>query len=64
LRISGNPENVNLKEILGFIIEKIDHGSAGGHAFASGAVIDTDKEEVFLKAAFEILENHSMEERI
>ena len=46
------------------VIEKISHGSSGGHVFASGAVIDTDFEDKFIKAAVEVLENVSMEERI
>ncbi|HIH31726.1 TPA: DHH family phosphoesterase [Candidatus Woesearchaeota archaeon] len=64
LRITGNPENVNLKEIIQAIIEKINHGSSGGHVFASGAVIDTDYEEKFIGAASEVFEAIAMEERI
>jgi len=64
LRISGNPEGVNLKEIIGLIIERINHGSAGGHSFASGAVIDTDHEDVFIKASLEVLENYVLEEKL
>jgi len=64
LRISGNPDNVNLKEIINMIIEKINHGSSGGHVFASGAVIDTEKEDVFIKAALEIFDGYTVEESI
>jgi len=64
LRVSGNPDNVNLKEIISKIITKINHGSSGGHIFASGAVIDTDKEDVFIKAALEVMENILIEENI
>jgi RecJ-like exonuclease len=58
LRISGSPENVNLKEIINDIVGRINHGSAGGHVFAAGAVIDTEKEDVFIDAAIDILENY------
>ncbi len=64
LRISGNPENVNLQSIITQIIEKINHGTSGGHSFASGAVIDSDFEEPFIKAAIEILENTVLEEMV
>lgn len=64
LRITGNPDHVNLKEIIQTIIEKINNGSSGGHVFASGAVIDTDYEEKFIDAAIEILEASGMEERV
>jgi single-stranded-DNA-specific exonuclease len=64
LRVTGNPENVNLKEIIRQIIERISHGSSGGHTFAAGAVIDTDYEESFIKAAQEIFDNEILEEKL
>lgn len=64
LRISGNPDNINLKEIIQSIIEKIEHGTSGGHSFASGAVIDTDFEERFISAACEILERVNAQEQL
>lgn len=64
LRISGNPDNVNLKDIISMVIERINHGSAGGHVFASGAVISTDYEDIFIKTAIEVLEGVIIEERI
>ena len=64
LRISGNPENVNLKETINSIIEKTNHGSSGGHSFAAGAVIDTDYEDAFIKAALEVLGDISLEENV
>jgi single-stranded-DNA-specific exonuclease len=64
LRIVGNPDDVNLKDVIEQIILKISHGSSGGHSFAAGAVIDTDKEEVFLNAASEVLEAIVIEERL
>jgi single-stranded DNA-specific DHH superfamily exonuclease len=64
LRIVGNPETINLKEIIESMISKINHGTSGGHSFAAGAVIDTDYEEKFLKAAEEILGEINIEEQI
>jgi single-stranded-DNA-specific exonuclease len=64
LRIVGNPDNVNLKEVIERIIQRIAHGSSGGHSFAAGAVIDTDKEDEFIKVASEVLESTLIEERL
>jgi len=64
LRITGNPDGVNLKDVIEQIIQKINHGSSGGHSFAAGAVIDTDKEDVFLQAAEDVLDNIVLEESI
>jgi single-stranded-DNA-specific exonuclease len=64
LRIVGNPDNINLKDIIENIITRIAHGSSGGHSFAAGAVIDSDKEELFIKAAEDVLESISIEELI
>ena len=64
LRIVGNPDSINLKDIIEQMIQKINHGSSGGHSFAAGAVIDTDREEDFIKVASEILESIIIEEEI
>ncbi|MGV8086220.1 MAG: DHH family phosphoesterase, partial [Candidatus Woesearchaeota archaeon] len=64
LRIVGNPDNINLKEIIEQIIVQLKNGSSGGHSFAAGAVIDTDREEEFLKIAEEILSNIIISEDI
>lgn len=64
LRIVGNPDNINLKEIIEQIIGQLKNGSSGGHSFAAGAIIDTDKEEEFLKIAEEILNNIIITESI
>lgn len=61
LRVSGNPDAVNLKDIIQTIIEKAGNGSAGGHAFASGAVINTDYEDKFIDAAVNVLSNIDFE---
>jgi RecJ-like exonuclease len=56
LRVVGNPESVNLKDIIESIIQKINHGSSGGHSFAAGAVINTEKEDEFIGAATVVFE--------
>ncbi|MGV8141221.1 MAG: DHHA1 domain-containing protein [Candidatus Woesearchaeota archaeon] len=64
LRIVGNPDDINLKEVIEQIIQRINHGSSGGHSFAAGAVIDTEKEDDFIKAASEVLESIVIEEKV
>lgn len=56
LRITGNPDNVDLKGIVSTIVERIG-GEAGGHQFAAGAIIDTDKEDKFIEEAKGLFEN-------
>jgi RecJ-like exonuclease len=64
LRIVGNPDNTNLKEIVEQMITQLNHGSSGGHSFAAGAVIDTEKENEFLKIAQEILADNVITEKL
>jgi nanoRNase/pAp phosphatase (c-di-AMP/oligoRNAs hydrolase) len=63
LRITGNPE-INLKEVISSIIERIQNGTAGGHVYAAGAVIDTDFENKFIDAAKTIMAGYIMEESV
>jgi RecJ-like exonuclease len=64
LRITSNPDTINLKDIIQMIIDKVGNGSCGGHSFAAGAVIDTDYEEKFIDAAEKILADMAVEERL
>jgi len=66
LRIAGHkiPENVDLREILKVITEKVGDCEAGGHTFAAGATFPADKTELFVKVAKEELSKKSMEEVI
>jgi len=50
LRIAGNPESVDLKSIISELIERVG-GEAGGHQYAAGAIIETEKEEKFIEEA-------------
>jgi len=57
LRVTGNPVGADLKSIVAELVARVG-GEAGGHQFAAGAVIDTEKEEKFIeeaKAMFESL---------
>ena len=63
MRMAGN-KNIDLREIIKEITEKADCGEAGGHMHAAGALIDTAKEEEFIKEAKECLKKRSMEEDI
>ena len=61
LRMAGNNENKDLRKIISRIAEAIN-GEAGGHAEAAGALIKTEDEERFIKAAKEILRQEALEE--
>ncbi|MBW2965917.1 DHH family phosphoesterase [Candidatus Woesearchaeota archaeon] len=64
LRISGiSKEDIDLREILKKIIAKTG-GEAGGHIKAAGALIQTEKEQEFIKIAKDTLIKKSMEEKI
>lgn len=56
LRISGIRENkeLDLRDVAKEIVKDIG-GEAGGHQYAAGALIETDKEKEFLKAAERVL---------
>ena len=56
LRITGNPEGVDLKGIVAELVQRVG-GEAGGHQFAAGAVIDTDKEDKFIEEAKVLFES-------
>ncbi|RJQ17088.1 DHH family phosphoesterase [Candidatus Woesearchaeota archaeon] len=64
LRITGNSEDVNLKDIINQMIALLGHGEGGGHPYAAGAVIKTDDEASFLKIAQQVLDKVVMEEHI
>jgi single-stranded-DNA-specific exonuclease len=59
LRITGNPESVDLKSIVAELVERIG-GEAGGHQHAAGAIIDTEHENRFIEAAKELFENMNL----
>lgn len=54
IRISGYkiPKDIDLKEVLGKITEKLGFPS-GGHTFAAGSIIPQEKEQEFIKIALE-----------
>ena len=65
LRIAGSKsKDIDLMLIVKEISEKIKAGEAGGHMHAAGALIPTDKEEEFIKAAQDVLKKKAMEEDI
>jgi RecJ-like exonuclease len=59
LRISGNPAGVDLKEIVSEIARNVG-GEAGGHQYAAGAIIQTEKEDKFIEHAKEVLEKQNL----
>ncbi len=56
LRITGDPEGVDLKSIISELVELVG-GEAGGHQHAAGAIIDTEREEKFIEEAKALFEN-------
>jgi RecJ-like exonuclease len=62
LRMCGNNNGMDLKQIISDIIKDMPNCEAGGHANAAGALIPKDKEEEFINKAKVILEKRAMEE--
>ncbi len=56
LRVSGNPEGVDLKSIVSELVERVG-GEAGGHQLAAGAIIDTALEDKFIEEAKTLFES-------
>lgn len=65
LRVAGiKPrEDIDVREIVKEVVEKVG-GEAGGHQFAAGAIIPTEKEEEFIETAKEVLEKKCLEEAV
>ena len=65
LRISGSHfrNEIDLNKMIINIVNETG-GIAGGHQYASGALIPSDKEEQFIQLARQILYKKSMEEKI
>jgi len=65
LRATNNLDKAfDLKDIIEKIIGGIGNSEAGGHQNASGAIIPTDKEEMFIEQAKEVLGKFALEEKI
>ena len=62
LRMRGNNNGEDLKQIIVEIIKDIPNCEAGGHANAAGALIPTEKEEDLINNAKVVLEKKAMEE--
>lgn len=64
LRIAGNNNDANLKEIIENITKNIENAESGGHAAAAGAIIPTDKESEVIEEAKRVLKLNSIEEKV
>jgi len=62
LRMSGNNDGFDLKQIMIDIVKDIKGCESGGHANAAGALIPTDKENEFIEKAKIVLEKLALEE--
>ncbi|MBW3003858.1 DHH family phosphoesterase [Candidatus Woesearchaeota archaeon] len=65
LRVAGlKPStDIDLRSIIKEIVDIVG-GEAGGHQFAAGAVIPTEKEDEFIKVAKDVLEKKCLEEAV
>jgi RecJ-like exonuclease len=61
LRITGNPDGIDLKSIVAELVEMVG-GEAGGHQYAAGAIIETEKEEKFIEQAKALFETARLKE--
>ncbi|MBL7054167.1 DHH family phosphoesterase [Candidatus Woesearchaeota archaeon] len=64
LRLSGRNKYVDLKAVVEEIIKGIDGCESGGHKNAAGALIPTDKEDLMVERAKEVLGKKALEEKI
>lgn len=64
MRAAGYNNKVELNKVLSEIAQKVGAKEAGGHMHAAGALIPTEKEEQFVKAAKQILRRQVMEESV
>jgi nanoRNase/pAp phosphatase (c-di-AMP/oligoRNAs hydrolase) len=55
--------SVDLRGIADEITKQVG-GEAGGHQYAAGAIINTEKEEVFIEDAKRVLAKRTMEEKV
>ncbi len=62
LRMRGNNNGIDLRQIVIGIVKDIPGCEAGGHANAAGALIPTDMESKFIEKAKVVLEKRAMEE--
>ena len=59
MRVCADSDRHDLRSIISEIAQKVD-GSSGGHTGAAGAIIRTDREQEFIKAAQEVFEGMSI----
>ena len=62
LRIKGNNDGVDLRQIIVDIVKDIPGCESGGHNNAAGALIPTETEDKFIESAKIVLEKKGMEE--
>ena len=64
LRLAGRNKDTDLKAIVEEIIKNIECSEAGGHMNAAGAIIPTEKENLLIERAKEVLGKRALEETI
>jgi len=64
LRVKGSNNETDLRNIVMEIVNGMEGCEAGGHANAAGALIPTEKEDMFMEKAKIVLEKRALEEEI
>ena len=64
LRMKGENNGMDLKQIIAKIAENVPGCECGGHANAAGALIPTEHEDLFIENAKVILEKNALEETV
>lgn len=65
IRAAGRASaGLDLQALVSSMVELVGSGQAGGHQFAAGAIIDTNHEHLFVKAAKKVLADMVREELI
>lgn len=64
LRITGRHQDINLRDIIDQVIQRVPGAEAGGHHAAAGAIIPTEQEDMFIRESTRIFQEKGREEII
>jgi len=64
LRVSGRGKDHDLRKVMDDIIKNVKFGESGGHKEAAGAIIPSEKEDLFIEEAKTVLKLSAIEENI
>jgi len=64
LRVSGRGKDHDLKKVVDTIVKNLKFGESGGHKEAAGAIIPSEKEDLFIEEAKTVFRLSAIEEKI